>query len=113
MSLWFLLSLVPLNISFFHDGLFGFYLPFIIFWIWFIVMTHTDPALGPPYRRYPTLPETGVHAGSNPALPPNRQPQKSPIHGAFCADALATTTLCDERRGWPPAPVRLVLKQCA
>ena len=47
-NLWFLLSLVPLNIIFFfHDGpfawngLFGFYLPFIIFWIWFIVMTHT------------------------------------------------------------------------
>jgi hypothetical protein len=47
-NFWFLLTLLPLNIIFlFHsgpfawNGLFGFYLPFVIFWIWFIVMTTT------------------------------------------------------------------------
>jgi hypothetical protein len=42
---WFLLTLIPLNIIFFFksgpfalNGVFGFYLPFIIFWVWFVVM---------------------------------------------------------------------------
>jgi hypothetical protein len=46
-NLWFLASLLPLNIIFFFhagpfawNGLFGFYLPFVMFWVWFLVMTH-------------------------------------------------------------------------
>lgn len=45
-NLWFLLTLFPLNVIFFFksgpfawNGLFGFYLPFVIFWFWFVVMT--------------------------------------------------------------------------
>jgi len=44
---WFLVTLIPLNIIYFFksgpfawNGIFGFYLPFIIFWFWFVVMTH-------------------------------------------------------------------------
>ncbi len=47
-NVWFFLTLLPLSIIFFFhhgpfawNGVFGFYLPFSIFWIWFIVMTHT------------------------------------------------------------------------
>jgi hypothetical protein len=46
-NLWFLITLLPLNIIFFFhagvfawNGLFGFYLPFVVFWVWFLVMTH-------------------------------------------------------------------------
>jgi len=46
-NLWFLLTLIPLSIIFFFktgpfawNGIFGFYLPFCIFWIWFFVMTY-------------------------------------------------------------------------
>ena len=46
-NLWFMLSLLPLSIIFFFhsgpfawNGLFGFYLPFCIFWFWFFVMTY-------------------------------------------------------------------------
>lgn len=45
-NVWFELTLLPLSIIFlFHhgpfawNGIFGFYLPFCVFWIWFIVMT--------------------------------------------------------------------------
>ena len=45
-NIWFMLTLIPLSIIFwFHsgpfawNGIFGFYLPFIIFFIWFFVMT--------------------------------------------------------------------------
>lgn len=44
-NVWFLVTLLPLNIIFFFksgpfawNGFFGFYLPFIIFWVWFVVM---------------------------------------------------------------------------
>ena len=47
-NLWFFTTLIPLSIIFwFHsgpfawNGIFGFYLPFSIFWVWFIVMTIT------------------------------------------------------------------------
>jgi hypothetical protein len=47
-NIWFELTLLPLSIIFFFhhgpfawNGLFGFYLPFCVFWIWFFVMTHT------------------------------------------------------------------------
>lgn len=47
-NIWFELTLLPLSIIFFFhqgpfawNGVFGFYLPFCVFWIWFIVMTHT------------------------------------------------------------------------
>lgn len=45
-NVWFLLTLIPLNVIFLFqegpfawNGLFGFYLPFVVFWIWFVVMT--------------------------------------------------------------------------
>ncbi|MCX2930051.1 hypothetical protein ORI20_07190 [Mycobacterium sp. CVI_P3] len=44
----FMLDLIPLSFIFFFksgplawNGLFGFYLPFVTFWIWFFVMTYT------------------------------------------------------------------------
>lgn len=44
-NLWFLITLFPLNVIFFFksgpfawNGLFGFYLPFVVFWCWFLVM---------------------------------------------------------------------------
>lgn len=47
-NLFFMLDLLPLSVIFlFHegpfawDGIFGFYLPFATFWVWFFVMTHT------------------------------------------------------------------------
>ena len=47
-NLFFMMDLIPLSIIFlFHEGpfawngIFGFYLPFATFWVWFIVMTHT------------------------------------------------------------------------
>jgi hypothetical protein len=47
-NIWFELTLLPLSIIFlFHhgpfawNGVFGFYLPFAVFWIWFLVMTST------------------------------------------------------------------------
>jgi hypothetical protein len=47
-NLWFFSTLIPLSIIFwFHsgpfawNGIFGFYLPFSIFWVWFFVMTIT------------------------------------------------------------------------
>jgi hypothetical protein len=47
-NLFFMLDLIPLSIIFFFksgpfawNGLFGFYLPFATFWIWFFVMTYT------------------------------------------------------------------------
>ena len=42
---WFLVTLIPLNIIFLFktgpfawNGIFGFYLPFVVFWVWFMVM---------------------------------------------------------------------------
>lgn len=47
-NVFFMLDLIPLSIIFFFksgpfawNGLFGFYLPFATFWIWFFVMTYT------------------------------------------------------------------------
>lgn len=47
-NVFFMLDLIPLSIIFFFksgpfawNGLFGFYLPFVTFWIWFFVMTYT------------------------------------------------------------------------
>jgi hypothetical protein len=44
-NVFFMLDLIPLSIIFFFksglfawNGLFGFYLPFVTFWIWFFVM---------------------------------------------------------------------------
>ncbi|WAJ43386.1 hypothetical protein OK015_19515 [Mycobacterium sp. Aquia_216] len=47
-NVFFVLDLIPLSIIFFFqtgpfawNGLFGFYLPFATFWVWFFVMTYT------------------------------------------------------------------------
>lgn len=47
-NVFFMLDLIPLSIIFFFktgpfawNGLFGFYLPFATFWVWFFVMTYT------------------------------------------------------------------------
>jgi hypothetical protein len=47
-NVFFMLDLIPLSIIFFFktgpfawNGIFGFYLPFVTFWIWFFVMTYT------------------------------------------------------------------------
>lgn len=47
-NVFFMLDLIPLSFIFFFksgpfawNGIFGFYLPFVTFWIWFLVMTYT------------------------------------------------------------------------
>lgn len=47
-NVFFMLDLIPLSFIFFFksgpfawNGIFGFYLPFVTFWVWFFVMTYT------------------------------------------------------------------------